>query len=333
MTTLIETVPTTMQAAAIDRFGGIETLTVRTLPVPQVGPDEVLIRVEAAGVGSWDRGEREGHYADYLGAPAFPYVLGWDGAGTIAAIGERVSRCQVGDRVYAATFPKRGGGGFYAQYATVQADYVSHVPQGLTSEQAGVMGWDVLTALTGLDDILSVRPDERLLVFGASGGIGHMAVQLAKRMGARVLAVASGDDGAALAKRLGADAVVDGRKEDAVTAALRFAPDGLDAVLITAGGEMTDRTLHAVGNGGRIAYPNGVTPKPKAPPGARISSYDAIRGQEAASKLNRLIASGAFEVHVARAFRLDQVAEAHHALEEHFLGKLALLPNEPGDAP
>jgi NADPH:quinone reductase len=96
---------------------------------------------------------------------------------------------------------------------------------------------------------------------------------------------------------------------------------------------MTDRTLHAVRDGGRIAYPNGVTPKPKAPPGARISSYDAIRGQEAASKLNRLIASSTFKVHVARTFRLDQVTEAHHALEKHFLGKLVLLPNEPEDAP
>lgn len=333
MTTLKETVPATMQAAAIDRFGGIDTLTVRTLPVPQVGPDEVLIRVEVAGVGSWDGGERAGHYTDYLGAPTFPYVLGWDGAGTIAAIGERVNRCKVGDRVYSATFPKRGGGGFYAQYAAVHADCVWHVPQGLTSEQAGVMGWDALTALTGLDDVLSLRRNESLLVFGASGGIGHLAVQLAKRMGARVLAVASGDDGVALARRLGADAVVDGRKEDAATAARRFAPDGLDAGLVTAGGEMTDRTLRAVRDGGRIAYPNGVTPKPAAPPGARITSYDAIRGQQAASKLDHLIASGAFEVHVARAFSLDRVGEAHAALEEHFVGKLALLPNERADGP
>src|SRR6188768_4012320 len=104
MTTWIETVPTTMQAAAIDRFGGIETLTMRTLPVPQVGPDEVLIRVEAAGVGSWDRGEREGRYAEYLGAPTFPYVLGWDGAGTIVAVGDRVGHFKEGDRVYAAAY-------------------------------------------------------------------------------------------------------------------------------------------------------------------------------------------------------------------------------------
>jgi NADPH2:quinone reductase len=332
MTTMNQTVPTTMQAAAIDRFGGSETLSVRTLPVPQVEPDEVLIRVEAAGVGSWDRGEREGHYSDYLGAPTFPYVLGWDGSGTIAAIGERVSSCKLGDHVYAATFPKRGGGGFYAEYAAVRADYVWHVPRDLTSVQAGVMGWDVLTALSGLDDILSIKPDEKLLVFGASGGIGHMAVQLAKRMGARVLAVASGDDGVALATRQGADAVVDGRRQDALAAARSFAPNGLDACLITAGGEMTDRTLQAVRNGGRIAYPKGVTPKPVAPSGASINAYDGIRSQEAAAKLSRLIGSGAFEIHVARTFRLDQVAEAHRTLENHFLGKLALLPNQLGNA-
>ena len=145
---MTQTVPDTMQAAAIDRFGGVETLTLQTLPVPEVGPDQVLIRIEAAGVGSWDRGEREGRYAEYLGTPKFPYVLGWDGAGTIAAIGKSVSRFKEGDRVYAASFPKHNGGGFYAQYAAVKADDVSHVPDGLTIEQAGVMGWDALTALS-----------------------------------------------------------------------------------------------------------------------------------------------------------------------------------------
>jgi len=324
---MTQTIPDTMQAAAIDWFGGIETITLQTLPVPKVGPDEVLIRVEVAGVGSWDREEREGQYAEYLGEPAFPYVLGWDGAGTIATVGERVSRFKEGDRVYAASFPKQNGGGFYAQYATMEADYVSHVPDELTLEQAGVMGWDVMTALSGVDDVLDLRPGEALMVFGASGGIGHMAVQLAKRMGARVLAVASGDDGVALAWRLGADAVADGRKDDVVAAARGFAPAGLDAGLVLAGGETADRALGAVRDGGRIAYPNGVMPKPKARPGVHLSSFDAIRGQETTAKLHRLIASGPFEIHVARTFPLEQVAEAHRALEQHYLGKLALRPN------
>jgi NADPH:quinone reductase len=322
-----KTIPDTMRAAAIDRFGGIETITVQMLPVPEVGTDEVLIRVEAAGVAVWDVDEREGRYAGLWGEPTFPYVLGWDGAGTIAAVGEQVSRFKEGDQVYAISLPSHKGGGFYSQYAKVKADNVAPLPEQLTFEQAGVMGWDVLTALTGLDDVLNLKPGEALMIFGASGGIGHMAVQLAKRMGNRVFAVASGDDGVTLARRLGADATVNGRKDDVVTAAREFAPDGLDAILLTTGGEIAERAIEAVRDGGRVAYPNGVKPKPKARPGVLLSNYDAIwRGQLATAKLQHLIDSGPFEIHVARTFPLEQVAEAHRALGEHFLGKLALRP-------
>src|SRR6266446_6784693 len=209
----------TMKAAALDRFGGVETIQMKTLPVPQPGPDEVLLRVEAAGVGVWDPYEREGEFAKMFGTtPRFPYVLGSDGAGTIAAVGEQVRRFKEGDRAYAQGLanPK---GGFYAEYAVVKADNASPIPKKLTVEQAGAMPSDALTALRGLDEILGLKPGEALLVFGAGGGIGHLAVQLAKRMGARVLAVASGEDGVALVKRLGADAVVNGRKEDVEAAA------------------------------------------------------------------------------------------------------------------
>jgi NADPH:quinone reductase-like Zn-dependent oxidoreductase len=231
--------------------------------------------------------------------------------------------------VYATSLPQHGrGGGFYAQYAAVKADYVAHVPDKLTIEQAGVMGWDVLTALSGVDDVLGLRPGEALMIFGASGGIGHMAVQLARLVGARVLAVASGDDGVELAWRLGADAVVNGRKDDVMAAAREFSSAGLDAALVTAGGEVAQQALGAVRDGGRIAYPNGVTPKLKTRPGVHLSSYDAIRGQEATAKLHHLIDSGAFEIHVARTFLLEQVQEAHGALNEHFLGKLALRPSD-----
>jgi len=92
-----------------------------------------------------------------------------------------------------------------------------------------------MTALRGLDDTLALKPGESVMIFGASGGIGHLAVQLARRMGARVFAVASGSDGVALVKRLDADAVVDGYKDDIAAAARQFAPKGLDAALITFG--------------------------------------------------------------------------------------------------
>ena len=148
----------------------------------------------------------------------------------------------------------------------VKADNVSPIPKKLSVEQAGAMPSDALTALRGLDEILKLKKGESLMVFGAGGGIGHLAVQLAKRIGARVFAVASGDDGVALAKRLGADAVADGRKDDVEAAARAFAPGGLDAALVTAGGESTDRALRLMKKNGRVAYPNGVMPAPKRHP-------------------------------------------------------------------
>ena len=315
-----------MRAAALDRFGGIETIQMKTLPVPAPGPDEVLLRVESAGVGVWDPYEREGEFAKMLGTkPRFPYVLGSDGAGTIAAVGEQVSNFKEGDRAYALGLanPK---GGFYAEYAAVKAENASPIPRKLSVEQAGVMPMDALTALRGLDEILQLKQGESVMVFGAGGGIGHLAVQLAKRMGARVLAVASGEDGAALAKRLGADVVVDGRKGDVEAAARAFEPNGVDAALVTAGGDATERALRVVRDNGRVAYPNGVMPPPKGRPGVRQQSYDSEPNPKQIEKLNRLIESGPFEVHVARTFPLDKAAEAHRELDRHYLGKLALRP-------
>jgi NADPH:quinone reductase len=320
----------TMKAIALDRFGGIETMKLQTLPVPEVGPDEVLIRIERAGVGKWDPFEREGGFAQLFGIePKFPYVLGSDGAGIVAAVGEHVKGFAPGDRVYAFSLvnPK---GGFYAEYAAVKADDVSPIPAKLTTEQAGAMPVDAMTALRGLDDTLGLKPGESVMIFGAGGGIGHLAVQLAKRMGGRVLAVASGSDGVALAKKLGADAVVDGRKDDIAAAARQFAPDGLDAALLTAGGSAADKALTAIHAGGRVAYPNGVEPIPNPPSGVEAKAYDGMPDPQAIEKLNRLIESpggpgtDAFEVHIARSFPLDQAAEAHRALEEHYLGKLVL---------
>jgi len=315
-----------MRAAALDRFGGVETIQMKTLPVPEPGPDEVLLRVESAGVGAWDPYEREGEFAKMFGTkPRFPYVLGSDGAGTVAAVGEGVRNLKEGDRAYAVALanPK---GGFYAEYAAVKAENASPIPKKLSMEQAGVMPVDALTALRGLDEILQLKQGESVMVFGAGGGIGHLAVQLATRMGARVFAVASGEDGAALAKRLGADAVADGRKDDVEAVARAFAPGGIDAALVTAGGETLERALRAVRDNGRVAHPNGVMPPPKARPSVKVQGYDGEPNPIQIEKLNRLIESGPFEVHVARTFPLEKAAEAHRELDKHYLGKLALRP-------
>jgi NADPH:quinone reductase len=328
----------TMQAVAMDRFGGVETLSLRTLPVPEIGPDEVLIRVESAGVGVWDPFEREGGFARMFGVePKFPYVLGSDGAGTIAAVGSEVRGFREGDRVYASSFLNPPWG-FYAEFAAVKVSAsampwpaaVSLIPGNLTTEQAGALPVCAITALRGLDSTLGLQQGEAVMIFGAGGGIGHLAVQLAKGLGARVFAVASGDDGVALAKRLGADAAVNGRRDDVVAAAREFAPGGLDAALLTAGGETTQHALAAIRTGGRLAYPHGVEPEPQGRAGIVAKSYDGMPDPELIAKLNRLIESGPFEVHIARVFPLGEAAAAHRALATHYLGKLALRPATGG---
>jgi NADPH2:quinone reductase len=312
-----------MNAVVLDRFGGADELSPRRIPLPEVGDDDVLIRVEFAGVASWDAVERAGGYDGAFGvASTFPYVLGWDAAGTVAAVGRNVTRFGVGERVYASTNPVQRGG-FYAEYGVVEAEFVARVPERLPTEQAGAMPWDALTALSGLD-LLGLRPGETLMVFGASGGVGHMAVQLARHSGIRVLAVASGDDGVALARRLGADDVVNGRKDDVLAAALEFAPGGLDGALVTAGGETAERSLRAVKNSGRIAWPNGVMPVPVTPPSATVSYYDGDISRAGTDRLNAIIEASSFEVHVAQTFPFERIQDAHRALSDHYVGKLAL---------
>ncbi len=314
----------TMRAVVIDSFGGPEQLHERQVPVPSPGRGQVVIRLEKAGVGSWDPFEREGGYAELQGAsPSFPYILGSEGAGTIAAVGDGVTNLGVGERVFAASFLNPTGG-FYAECVCVNARLVAPVPDGLSTSQAAVMGGVGMTALRGLQDALEVRSGETLLIHGASGAMGHLAVQLGKRLGARVLAVASGQDGVALAARAGADLAIDGRAEPVCDGARRFSAEGLDAAILTAGGPEADAALAAVRPGGRAAYPTGVQPEPAPPPGVKTQAFNGEPDAKLLERFMALIGDRPLAVHIAREFPLDQIPAAHHALREHHLGKLAI---------
>ena len=315
----------TMRAVVIDEFGGIEKMKARELPVPEVASDEILVRVDTAGVGVWDPFEREGGFAKEFGMQVnFPHVLGSDGAGTVEEVGDDVHNLKRGDRVYGINFlnPKRG---FYAQYAVIKANNAAMIPPSLSTRDAGVLAVDGVTALDGLDKTLQLQAGESVLILGASGGIGHLAVQLAKRMKARVLAVVSGRDGVEFVKRLGADKVIDGRREDILKAAHEFVPKGLDAALLTAGGKAAEQAIAALRESGRAAYPNGVEDAPQARGGVKVASYNGEPDPQTFAKLNELIDGGPFEVHIARTFELEDAAEAQQALSKHHLGKLALV--------
>jgi NADPH:quinone reductase-like Zn-dependent oxidoreductase len=251
-------------------------------------------------------------------------VLGADGAGVIAAVGSRVRRLRVGDRVYSFgwNFPKNG---FYAEYVAVAADVTAKIPGRLDMLQAGAVPITALTALRGIDDILNLKRGETIIVHGASGGVGNMALQFAKLRGARVLATASGNDGVKLVRKLRADAAVEGHSKDITSAARQFAPHGVDAIFAAAGGAALTQCLDALRPGGRIAYPNGVEPEPKKRPKIKRTSYDAVAGRRSFEQLARAFKSAKIQVPIAAIFPLARAAEAHRQLAKgHVLGKIVL---------
>ncbi len=315
-------IPSEMFAAVLERFGTPAELKYRRIPVPRAARGEVLIRVRAAGVGRWDAFEREGGYAQMLGSsPRFPYVLGSEGAGIVAALGEGVEGVAEGDLAIAVGFLNPRGG-FYAEYSVASAELVQKLPPGLTLEQGAAVAGVGITALRGLDDVLHVRRGDRILILGASGGVGHLALQIAKARGAFVLAIASGTDGVALCERLGADVALDGRSDDCSRVITRMEP--MDVGLFAAGGEVARQALTCIRSDGRIAYPNGVSDFD--PTGDdRITAYNGEPDAEIMRRLRDAICEHHVTVHVGGAYTLRDARSAHCALERHFLGKLVLL--------
>jgi NADPH:quinone reductase len=321
-------IPHAMPAVAIEHFGGPEVLTATVLPVPKIDAAEVLIALDTAGVGPWDAKIRGGWYPGKK--PRFPLVLGTDGAGVIAEVGSRVRRFKIGDRVYAYSWanPK---GGFYAEYVAVAADKVAHLPARLDLEHGGAIATTGLTALQGIDDALETKRGEAIIIHGASGGVGTLAIQFAKLRGARVLATASGIDGVELVRDMGADEAIDASHQDFVEATRHFAPNGVDAILALAGGDELEHALQMLRpGGGRLAYPNGIEPVPKRRRGIKFIPYDGIAGVREFQRLNAAIESANLKVPIAEAFPLIKAAKAHRRLAEgHVLGKIVLRIHEP----
>lgn len=315
----MQNTPQQMKAMAVDEFGGPDKLTLHTLPVPTVDAGEVLIRIEIAGGNIWDAMEREGVVYNEV---HFPRILGSDCAGTIAAVGEGVDRFAVGDRVYAQSYMNDKGGS-YAQYVVVSEQTVAPIPDRLDMRMAGGLPCAGGTALRNLE-ALGAGEETRLMLWGASGSVGHVALQLAKRMGARVFAIASGADGVELAKQLGADEAVDGHSADVMQRVRAFAPEGFDTALVLVGGDTVQSTLSLVRQGGIIAFPDGVMPEPKAPDGVALKKADGFADPMLFDRLNRLIDMGEFQVHIAQTFPLEEVAQAQEAMKQHYLGKIVL---------
>jgi NADPH:quinone reductase len=317
-------IPERMKAAAVDRFGPPSVLTLHELPVPKPGPRDVLIALDTAGVGGWDASIRDGSWRK-PGRPRFPLVPGIDGAGIVVAKGARVSRFRLGDRVYAYEFGNPQGG-FYAEFAVAAADHIARVPKTLDMREAGAVATTGLTALQGVN-ALGLRRGHTVLIFGASGAVGTMAVQFAVQRGAYVIATASGQAATRLVRSLGATRIIDARGKDAIGQLRKFSrvDDGLDGVFALAGGDELERCLDFVRPGGRVVYPNGIEPVPKPRRAFRVRSFDAVAVPEEFARLNRRLSGSGVRVPIAGTYPLAKAADAHRRLDRgRVLGRIIL---------
>ncbi|WP_446034148.1 NADP-dependent oxidoreductase [Streptomyces olivaceus] len=310
---------TTMRAVSQDVLGGPEVLKEVRVERPVPRPNEVLVRVRAAGVNPTDWK----HRADggFLGEP--PFALGWDVSGTVESVGIGVAAFRPGDEVFGMlSYPF--GHGSHAEYVTAPARTFTHLPAGTDHVRAGALPLVSLTAWQALVERADLQPGQRVLIHAAAGGVGHVAVQIAKARGAHVIGTASAGKHAFL-RSLGADEAVDYRETD-FTEAVR----DVDVVLDTIGGDTSLRSLRVLRPGGVVVSILPVGSDEFFEEAGRLGVravrmlVDADRADM--REIARLVEAGKLEPTIAKTFPLAEAAGAH-ALGEtgRTTGKIVLV--------
>ncbi|MER8098483.1 NADP-dependent oxidoreductase [Streptomyces goshikiensis] len=297
-----------MKAAVINQYGQVrDVVRVTDVPVPAVGPRDVLIEVRAAGVNPVDHLIVKGFLS--TGEPSRPLVIGNELAGVVTQVGAEATRFAVGDEVFSRVDPRVGGA--FAEYVAVDESLVAAKPSRLTFEEAASLPLVALTALQALTEQADVRSGSRVLIHGGAGGVGSAAVQIAKQLGAEVVATA-GSGSVELVRELGADQVIDYRTEkfDEVVS-------DVDVVLDTIGGETQERSFGVLKSGGTlvsiVAVPDAEAKKARWNVEAR-SFFMRPQGEQLAH-LASLVESGQLRPIVETVFPLDEASEALQKVE------------------
>ncbi|EPD69581.1 NADP-dependent oxidoreductase [Streptomyces sp. HGB0020] len=299
-------------------LGGPEVLTIEDAPEPRPLPTEVLVRVRAIGLNPLEARLRQGEFP-MLGEP--PFVLGWDISGVVEDA-PRTWRFRPGDEVFGMPlFPQAAKG--YAEFVASPALHLVRKPASLTHIEASALPIVGLTAWQGLVDLGGVTEGDRVLVHGGGGGVGHVAIQIAKAFGAYVITTAGGSK-REFVEGLGADEVIDYTSVD-------FAETvgGIDLVLDTIGGDAVERSLGVLRPGGHlvtaVAEEDLTLAAKYESAGMRFSGIAVDPDPVALRGLVDLVERGELRVHVQETFPFERVADAHRALEEgHLQGKLVL---------
>lgn len=309
-----------MRAVVLREFGPPEVLRVEEVPEPEPIPTEVKVLVHAAGINPVDCKTRAGKgMASLLGEP--PLRIGWDVSGTVVELGRGVTRFRVGDEAFGMPwFPREAGA--YAEFVTAPSRHFAAKPGVLSHEEAAALPLVGLTAWQIIVDAIQLQAGDDLLIHGAAGGVGHLAVQIAKARGANVIGTARAEQEAWLVG-LGADRVIDYREE-------RFEQlvTNLDAV-IDLTGDQGEASLEALRPGGiLVSVPSGTSEElvARAREAQKTATGFLVEPDPVGlAGLEELVEAGKLQVHVDRTFELEQAAEAHRAAEDHHGGGKIVL--------
>ncbi len=312
-----------MRAIAIDEYGGAEKLELRDIPRPRLSRGEILIRTVAAGVNPVDLAMRNGELAQRMPC-AFPLIPGWDVAGVVDELGDGCSRFRTGDRVWAFARKPTVQWGCYADFVAVPESCAGWMPSELSFEEAAAMPMAGIAAYRAVHGRNGVAPRQLVLVHGAAGGVGHLAIQIARAAGARVFgSVHTG--GVEMVLDLGAMAL-DPTKEPFDQSMRRHCPDGVDVVIDTVGGAMLARSWELVRRGGRLVSLVDV-PDSRRAAERSVSAYRlSIEPDEGVlARLARAVERQGLRPRIEEVFPIGQASRAHIALEQgRVRGKLVL---------
>lgn len=308
-----------MKAVTVHEFGGAEVLHLEEIEKPSPKKGEVLIEVHASSINPVDIKaiSPESRYKDAI---HFPLTPGMDVAGIVAGLGQGVTSFKVGDRVFGQASVLRNGSGAFAEYAVTKEDSIARMPNNVDFNEAAALPLVSCSAYQAIVEYMRVRPGQHILIHGGSGGIGMIAIQLAKHLGAHVTTTASGE-GIDFARSIGADVAIDYKKmpfEDA-----QYSYDG---VLDTIGGETYKKSFEVLHKGGVIVS------MLSQPDEDRMKEYGVTAILEMTSinnrmltEIARLVEIGVLKINVAKIFSLQQTKEAYQAKEhKKIIGKIAI---------